>query len=50
MIVLYTLLALEYPEGVGGKIAIEKALVSSGIKPSDVDYINLHGTNLLYVQ
>ncbi|CAC9645865.1 3-oxoacyl-[ACP] synthase (EC 2.3.1.41) FabV like [uncultured Gammaproteobacteria bacterium] len=36
-----------HPEGVGGKIAIEKALVSSGIKPSDVDYINLHGTATL---
>ncbi|CAC9600264.1 3-oxoacyl-[ACP] synthase (EC 2.3.1.41) FabV like [uncultured Gammaproteobacteria bacterium] len=36
-----------HPEGVGGKIAIKKALTSSGINPSDVDYINLHGTATL---
>lgn len=32
------------PEGAGMKMAMRDALNSSGIKPSEVDYINLHGT------
>lgn len=32
------------PEGLGMRTAIEEALISSGIHPREVDYINLHGT------
>lgn len=31
-------------DGAGARLAMEKALVDAGISPSDVDYINLHGT------
>lgn len=33
------------PEGVGGKRAMELALTKAELKPSDVDYINAHGTS-----
>ena len=33
------------PEGVGGKRAMQIALDKAGLKPSDVDYINAHGTS-----
>ena len=32
------------PEGIGSYLAMEGALKLSGLKPSDIDYINLHGT------
>lgn len=32
------------PEGGGARIAMAEALKRAGIKPGDVDYINLHGT------
>lgn len=32
------------PEGYGAKLAIEQALQMSGLKPEDIDYINMHGT------
>lgn len=32
------------PEGYGAKLAIEQALTMSGLKPEDIDYINMHGT------
>ncbi len=33
------------PDGEGGKRSMEMALRSAGLKPSDVDYINAHGTS-----
>jgi 3-oxoacyl-[acyl-carrier-protein] synthase-1 len=32
------------PAGVGARLAMREALRRAGIEPSDVDYINLHGT------
>ena len=33
-----------HPEGLGAKRAMEKALAAARISPSDIGYINLHGT------
>jgi 3-oxoacyl-[acyl-carrier-protein] synthase II len=38
-------LTAPHPEGRGAKIAIQLALDSAGIKPTEVDYINAHGTS-----
>lgn len=32
------------PEGIGNKLAMTRAIEKAGLQPSDIDYINLHGT------
>jgi 3-oxoacyl-[acyl-carrier-protein] synthase-1 len=33
-----------HPEGLGARLALADALARAGLSPSDVDYVNLHGT------
>ena len=34
-----------HPEGLGAKLVMERAIEDAGIKPEDVDYVNVHGTS-----
>lgn len=34
-----------HPEGLGAKIVMQEALSDAGMKPEDIDYINVHGTS-----
>lgn len=33
-----------HPQGVGARLAMERALAAADLKPADIDYVNLHGT------
>ena len=34
-----------HPEGLGAQLVMENALRDAGMKPEDIDYVNLHGTS-----
>ena len=34
-----------HPDGLGARLVMENALKDAGMKPEDIDYINLHGTS-----
>jgi len=38
-------LTASHPEGLGAKLVMQRALKDAGMKPEDLDYINVHGTS-----
>ncbi len=38
-------LTATHPEGLGAKLVMRNALEDAGLKPEDIDYINVHGTS-----
>ena len=34
-----------HPEGLGAKLVMQDAMEDAGLKPEDIDYINVHGTS-----
>jgi beta-ketoacyl-acyl-carrier-protein synthase II len=34
-----------HPEGLGAKLVMQNAMEDAGLKPEDIDYINVHGTS-----
>ena len=38
-------LTAPHPEGLGAKLVMKNALEDAGMKPEDIDYINVHGTS-----
>jgi len=38
-------LTAPHPEGLGAKLVMTRAIEDSGMKPEDIDYINVHGTS-----
>lgn len=38
-------LTATHPDGLGAKLAMQNALEDAGMKPEDIDYINVHGTS-----
>jgi len=38
-------LTASHPEGLGAKLVMRNALNDAGMKPEDIDYINVHGTS-----
>lgn len=38
-------LTATHPDGLGAKLVMSRALKDAGMKPEDVDYINVHGTS-----
>jgi 3-oxoacyl-[acyl-carrier-protein] synthase II len=38
-------LTAPHPEGLGASKVMEQAIVEAGLQPSDIDYVNVHGTS-----
>ncbi len=38
-------LTASHPEGLGAMLVMRNALVDAGMKPEDIDYVNVHGTS-----
>lgn len=38
-------LTAPHPEGLGARLVMQRALANAGIKPENIDYINVHGTS-----